>query len=252
MSSLFSAGVVGTANGVAGGWGNLGGGATQLIMPLVFDVIKHIGATKFTAWRIAVFIPGLFQTFSAYGIFLLGQDLPDGNYFQLHKSGDKHKDNFAQVFSHAVTNYRGWLLALTYGYCFGVELTIDNIIAQYFYDRFNVNLHTAGIIAASFGLANLFSRPGGGILSDIMAKKLGMRGRLWTLWIVQTLGGVFCIFLGKVGSVGISVAVKLIFSVFVQAACGLTFGVVPGVSRNDFYKSLLYVFFSKPFLIPST
>ncbi|KAH6809596.1 nitrate transporter2.5 [Perilla frutescens var. frutescens] len=233
MSSLFSARVVGTANGVAGGWGNLGGGATQLIMPLVFDLIKHMGAGQFTAWRIAFFVPGLFQTLSAYGIFFLGQDLPDGNYSQLHKSGDKHKDNFRQVLYHAVTNYRGWILALTYGYCFGVELTIDNIIAQYFYDRFNVSLHTAGIIAASFGLANLFSRPGGGMLSDIMANKFGMRGRLWTLWIVQTLGGVFCILLGKVGSLGVSVAVMLIFSLFVQAACGLTFGVVPFISRRS-------------------
>ncbi|XP_057774576.1 high affinity nitrate transporter 2.5 [Salvia miltiorrhiza] len=233
MSSLFSSKVVGTANGVAGGWGNLGGGATQLIMPLVFDLIKHVGSSQYTAWRIAFFVPGLFQTLSAYGIFFLGQDLPDGNYSQLQKSGDKHKDSFKQVLYHAVTNYRGWILALTYGYCFGVELTIDNIIAQYFYDRFNVSLHTAGIIAASFGLANLFSRPGGGILSDIMANRFGMRGRLWTLWIVQTLGGVFCILLGKVGSLAVSIAVMLIFSVFVQAACGLTFGVAPFVSRRS-------------------
>ncbi|KAK4485751.1 hypothetical protein RD792_008397 [Penstemon davidsonii] len=233
MSSLFSSRVVGTANGLAGGWGNLGGGATQLIMPIVFSLIQHMGATSFTAWRIAFFIPALFQTLSAYAIFFLGQDLPDGNYSQLHKSGDKHKDKFLKVFYHAFTNYRGWILALTYGYCFGVELTVDNIIAQYFYDRFNVDLHTAGMIAASFGLANLFSRPGGGILSDFVSKKFGMRGRLWTLWIVQTLGGVFCILLGQVGSLGVSVAVMLIFSVFVQAACGLTFGVVPFVSRRS-------------------
>lgn len=232
MSSLFSAKVVGTANGVAGGWGNLGGGATQLIMPLVFDLIGRLGATTFTAWRIAFFIPAFFQTLSAYGIFFLGQDLPDGNYAQLHKSGEKHKDNLSAVLRHATANYRGWILALTYGYCFGVELTIDNIIAQYFYDRFDVNLHTAGMIAASFGLANLFSRPGGGMLSDFMAAKFGMRGRLWTLWVVQTVGGVFCILLGKVGSLGLSIAVLLVFSVFVQAACGLTFGVVPFVSRR--------------------
>ncbi|KAL8550523.1 hypothetical protein ACS0TY_009085 [Phlomoides rotata] len=233
MSSLFSGNVVGTANGVAGGWGNLGGGATQLIMPIVFDFIYRLGAIKFTAWRIAFFVPALFQTVSAYGIYFFGQDLPDGNVSKLQKSGDKHKDNLGNVFYHAMKNYRGWILALTYGYCFGVELTIDNIIAQYFYDKFNLNLHTAGIIAASFGLANLFSRPGGGMLSDFMAKRFGMRGRLWTLWVVQTLGGVFCILLGKVGSLGASVAVMIVFSVFVQAACGLTFGVVPFVSRRS-------------------
>lgn len=252
MSSMFSAPVVGSANGLAGGWGNLGGGATQLIMPLVFGLIRDTGAVKFTAWRIAFFVPALFQMLTAFTVLLFGQDLPDGNFHDLKKKGEKQKDDLSKVIFYGITNYRGWILALTYGYCFGVELTIDNIIAEYFYDRFNLNLHTAGTIAATFGLANVVSRPAGGYISDLMAKRFGMRGRLWALWLCQTLGGVFCIILGRVGSLGASIVVMIIFSLFVQAACGLTFGVVPFVSRRYvFFWFFPHCFMSVKTLIPT-
>ncbi|KAE9597975.1 hypothetical protein Lalb_Chr16g0392251 [Lupinus albus] len=52
----------------------------------------------------------------------------------------------------------------------------------------------------------------------------------------QALGFVavpFCIILGLVGSLSVSIVVMIIFSLFVQAACGMTFGVVPFVSRRS-------------------
>ncbi|CAI0458492.1 unnamed protein product [Linum tenue] len=160
--------VVGTANGVAAGWGNLGGGATQLVMPFAVTLIRRsTGAAKFTAWRIAFYVPGLFQMMTAFAVLIFGQDLPDGNFRRLENSGDE----IPQILFHGVRNYRGWILALTYGYCFGVELTMDNVIAEYFYDR------------------------------------------------VNSLGG--------------SIVVMILFSFFCQAACGLTFGVVPFVSRRS-------------------
>ena len=124
-------------------------------------------------------------------VLFFTQDLPDGTYGELHKAGKMTKAKGSGVFLIGVKNYRMWVLTLTYGYCFGVELTMNNIVVQYFFDQFDVPLTTAGVLGALFGLMNIVARSIGGAISDYTATVWGMRGRLWALYILQTAEGRF-------------------------------------------------------------
>ncbi|XLU62025.1 hypothetical protein S245_021234 [Arachis hypogaea] len=232
MSSMFSGNVVGLANGVVAGWANVGSGVTQLVMPGVYSLfISLFNLPSSTAWRLSFIIPAIFQATTGTLVLLYGQDLPSSNHNT--KRGTNQKESVFVVVLRGLSNYRGWVLGLLYASSFGVELTMDNIIAEYFYDRFGVNVQTAGTIAACFGMANVFSRPMGGVMSDRMGKRFGMRGRLWGVWAVQTVAGLLCVLLGRVDSLWSSVLVMCCFSVFVQASSGLIFGVVPFVSKRS-------------------
>ncbi|HET9433266.1 MAG TPA: MFS transporter, partial [Chitinophagaceae bacterium] len=65
-SMMFAPNIKGTANAVAGGWGNLGGGITNMVMPLIFAAIVGFGYTKAEAWRYAMIVPGLMMLLAAF------------------------------------------------------------------------------------------------------------------------------------------------------------------------------------------
>lgn len=121
-TSMFTTRIVGSANAFAAGWGNMGGGVTHFIMPLIFDGIKNGGVAPFTAWRWSFFVPAAFQVLLTFFILAFAQDMPDGQYKDLRASGAMSKPGGWPMWKAALFNYRTWVMTLTYGYCFGVEL----------------------------------------------------------------------------------------------------------------------------------
>ena len=133
------------------------------------------------------------------------------------------------LYSSAI-DFNTWLLYFQYAACFGVELTMNNYTATYFVDHFGLTTESASAIASIFGFMNIFARGLGGFTSDKFMNKYGMRGRI--IWQATTLimEGI-CIFLfASVDALWAAILLLTIFSIFVQAAEGSTYGIVPYVN----------------------
>merc|ERR1712216_849493 len=234
MSCMFNRKCVGLANATAAGWGNLGGGVAQFLMPLIYRGMTSATEGRiFSAWRWAYLVPGLLHTIMGVAVMFVGQDLPDGNYKFLHTSGQLEKKSALNTQYLGIANNRMWCMVATYGFCFGVELTMNNIVAAYLYDQFELDLVAAGTLASCYGLMNIFARSLGGVISDTMSLKFGMRGRLWTLWVVQTLEGILCVFMALAkDSLATTILFMVLFSICVQASEGASYGIVPYITRR--------------------
>jgi NNP family nitrate/nitrite transporter-like MFS transporter len=53
----------------------------------------------------------------------------------LQKTGQLEEKSAWKTQYLACINYRTWCMMATYGFCFGVELTMNNIVAGYFHDQ---------------------------------------------------------------------------------------------------------------------
>lgn len=105
-TQMFNVNIVGVANATTAGWGNLGGGLTQLLMPLLVDAIAQGPTERFVAWRWAFFVPGFGHVVSSVGILWFSQDLPDGNFFALRSQGILKADSPAALFKAGFFNIR--------------------------------------------------------------------------------------------------------------------------------------------------
>lgn len=223
-SVMFAPNVVGAANATAAGWGNLGGGVTQMVMPLLVAAMASLGANAWWSWRLAMIVPGAALLVMGIAYYFFTQDSPEGDWTPKPSAG--------AGFREACRDPRVWALAVIYAACFGMELTIDNIAALYFVDNFGLSIQTAGILAGTFGMMNLFARALGGIISDRCHAKWGLRGRATMLTVTIALEGLALMAFSQAQSVGLAVAAMLLTGLFIKLSNGATYSVTPFINKK--------------------
>ena len=232
-SVMFAPNTVGTANATTAGWGNVGGGVTQMAMPLIFAATMTFVADPALGWRVAMVIPGIALLGMSFLYWKFTENSPDGSYEDLRAAGrleSAKRVNGALL--KACADKRFWALFAIYGACFGIELTINNIAALYFHDYFDLGLATAGLIAGLFGLLNIFARTLRGVVGDKWGLKWGLRGRVWFLGVILFLEGLALMLCSQQAILPVAIATLILFSLCVQMSEGATYSVVPFINKK--------------------
>ncbi len=232
-SIMFAPNVVGTANATSAGWGNLGGGANRLGMPLIAAAVVSFGVADAIAWRYSMVIAGIIAMLMGLIYYFFTQDTPKGNFADLKKAGQMpllKKDEVS--FLTVLKDYRVWILFLVYAACFGMELTVYGTMDDYLQNTFGLSRSTAGNLVLSFALMNIFARTLGGFFGDRFGKLRGLRGRVFFLAAILAIEGTVLSVFSTATSLTWGIVFLVAFSLTVQMAEGATFSVVPFINKK--------------------
>jgi MFS transporter, NNP family, nitrate/nitrite transporter len=228
-SAMFAPNIKGTANAVAGGFGNAGGGAANFFMPMIAAAFVSAGwCTKADSWRYAMIIPGVMLLVCAFLYFKYTKDTSAGNLKEIEAV--KVETTGENTFWIALKDYRTWILTIAYAACFGVEITVDNFAPIFFTDTHGATIAVAGMAAGIFGWINLFARPAGGIIADRVGKSYGFDGKTLLLCTFLLIEGIGLIFFSKVGTLPLALGMMAIFGLSLKMANGATYSLVPFVN----------------------
>lgn len=231
-SLMFAPNIVGTANATSAGWGNLGGGANRLGMPILAALVVSFGVPDASAWRFATIIAGVLCMLMGLVYYFFTQDTPTGNFSDLENDEmpEIRKDQIG--FFEVLKDYRVWILFFVYACCFGIELTVYGTMDDYLQNTFQFKRITAGNIVLSFALMNIFARTLGGFLGDRFGNLRGLRGRVVFLSFILMIEGAILALFSGINSFALAIGVLILFSLAVQMAEGATFSVVPFVNKK--------------------
>ncbi|KAH7310615.1 major facilitator superfamily domain-containing protein [Stachybotrys elegans] len=204
-TTFFDKSVVGTANAFAGGWGNLGGGVTVAVMIGLYETYVRAGFSSHLAWRICfptVPVPCLLLV--AGMVLLFGKDHPAGKWSNRHHASEPTEGatvgNTVSVvdtaqsepltlatFLKVIADPRVWMCFMCYLLTFGLETALDAGLPGLVNTLFASDNFThvdAAYAASTYGLLNLFARPVGGVIADMLYSRWGLKAKVW--WLLGT------------------------------------------------------------------
>jgi NNP family nitrate/nitrite transporter-like MFS transporter len=232
-SIMFAPNIVGTANATSAGWGNLGGGANRLGMPLIAAAVVSFGVADEIAWRYSMVIAGIIAMLMGVIYYFFTQDTPEGNFKALKEAGKMPKlKKDEESFMSVLKDYRVWILFIVYAASFGMELTVYGTMDDYLQNTFGLTRSTAGNLVLSFALMNIFARTLGGFFGDRFGRLKGLRGRVLFLTFILALEGAMLSIFSLTTSFALGIIFLIAFSLTVQMAEGATFSVVPFINKK--------------------
>ena len=228
-SVMFAPKIKGTAGAVTGGWGNLGGGVTNIVMPLIFTAIVGFGYSPHKAWRYAMIVPAVMMWVVAFLYYRYTKDTPAGNI----SGKDRQRSSALRVDWSVLADWRIGALAAAYAMCFGMEITFDNVASLHFVDSFGLSPAKAGFWAGIFGSMNLFARAAGGILCDKAGNRWGMRGKAFLLAGALLLEGLGLIAFAHASGLPMAIVFMISFALFLKMANGTVYGITPFINEKN-------------------
>ncbi|GAA5877159.1 hypothetical protein JCM16303_006186 [Sporobolomyces ruberrimus] len=131
-----------------------------------------------------------------------------------------------------------FMLAAAYFSTFGTVLTVNSILVSWYITKFGWDQTRAGNWAAMFGLLNIVARPFGGIVGDVLYRRLDERRGLLAkkFWLsgLCILGGVLSLLTGllNLSSAPSFIVLISVLAFIVEAGNGACYALLPHVNPH--------------------
>lgn len=120
-------------------------------------------------------------------------------------------------------------LCVCYAACFGAELAAISMLPMFFQNTWGLTPQTAGLLAAIFPFTNFFARPMGGFISD---RSPSRRASMLICLSGIAVGFLIMSRMSSEWPLWLASAVVFVTALFVVAAVGMTFALVPLIKRG--------------------